>query len=53
MGWIQEAGRGIKERVLNTPGLRVLVLAIRNYILHQSAKPRKKTRPHRKHAHIH
>jgi membrane protein len=37
MGWIQEAGRGIKERVLNTPGLRVLVLAIRNYILHQSA----------------
>lgn len=37
MGWIQEAGRGIKERVLNTPGLRVFVLAIRNYILHQSA----------------
>jgi membrane protein len=37
MGWIQEVGRGIKERVLNTPGLRVLVLAIRNYILHQSA----------------
>ena len=37
MGWIQEAGRDVQERVLNTPGLRVLVLAIRNYILHQSA----------------
>jgi membrane protein len=37
MGRIQEAGRRIKEGVMNTPGLRVLVLAIRNYILHQSA----------------
>ncbi len=37
MGRIHEAGRRIKEAVLNTPGLRVLVLAIRNYILHQSA----------------
>ena len=37
MGRIQEAGRRIKDGVLATPGLRVLVLAIRNYILHQSA----------------
>ncbi len=37
MGRIQETGRLIKDGVLATPGLRVLVLAIRNYILHQSA----------------
>ncbi|WP_439518525.1 YihY/virulence factor BrkB family protein [Hydrogenophaga sp.] len=37
MGRIQDTGRRIKEGVLNTPGLRVMVLAVRNYILHQSA----------------
>jgi membrane protein len=37
MGRLQDAGRGIKHFALHTPGLRVLVLAIRNYILHQSA----------------
>ena len=37
MGRIQETGRLIKDGVLATPGLRVLVLAVRNYILHQSA----------------
>jgi membrane protein len=37
MGRLQAAGRRIKHFALNTPGLRVPVLAIRNYILHQSA----------------
>jgi len=37
MGRIQRAGHRIKDFALTTPGLRVLVLAIRNYILHQSA----------------
>lgn len=37
MGRVRAAGRRIKHLALNTPGLRVLVLAIRNYILHQSA----------------
>lgn len=37
MGRIQDTGRRIKEGVLKTPGLRVMVLAVRNYILHQSA----------------
>lgn len=37
MNRIHQAGRRIRDVVMNTPGLRVLVLAIRNYILHQSA----------------
>ena len=37
MSRIQLAGRHVRHVALNTPGLRVLVLAIRNYILHQSA----------------
>jgi membrane protein len=37
MGRIQQGAQRVKRLVLNTPGLRVLVLAIRNYILHQSA----------------
>ncbi len=37
MNRIQLAARHVRQLVLNTPGLRVLVLAIRNYILHQSA----------------
>ncbi len=37
MNRIQLAARHVRQVVLNTPGLRVLVLAIRNYILHQSA----------------
>jgi membrane protein len=37
MSRIQIAARHVRQVVLNTPGLRVLVLAIRNYILHQSA----------------
>jgi membrane protein len=37
MGRLQTGWRRLKGRVLNTPGLRVLVLAVRNYILHQSA----------------
>jgi membrane protein len=34
---LRRAARRIQGAVLATPGLRVLVLAIRNYILHQSA----------------
>jgi membrane protein len=37
MGRFQAAKRGMKRVVLHTPGLRVVLLAIRNYILHQSA----------------
>jgi membrane protein len=37
MGRFQAAKRGMKRVVLHTPGLRVVVLAVRNYILHQSA----------------
>lgn len=37
MNRIHQAGRRIRDVVMSTPGLRVLVLAIRNYILHQSA----------------
>ncbi|WP_332740376.1 YihY/virulence factor BrkB family protein [Hydrogenophaga sp.] len=37
MGRIQEAGRRVRHVALNTPGLHVLVRAVRNYILHQSA----------------
>lgn len=37
MGRLQEVRHGVKHFALNTPGLRVVVLAIRNYILHQSA----------------
>lgn len=37
MGRVRAAGRRIKHLAFHTPGLRVLVLAIRNYILHQSA----------------
>ena len=37
MGRFRQAREGIKHFALNTPGLRVLVRAVRNYILHQSA----------------
>lgn len=37
MGLFRKAREGIKHFALNTPGLRVLVRAVRNYILHQSA----------------
>jgi membrane protein len=37
MGRLQKARDGVKHFALNTPGLRVLVRGIRNYILHQSA----------------
>ncbi|WP_439587132.1 YihY/virulence factor BrkB family protein [Hydrogenophaga sp.] len=37
MGRLHKARDGVKHFALNTPGLRVLVRGIRNYILHQSA----------------
>lgn len=37
MGRVQQGVQRVQRVVLGTPGLRVLVLAIRNYILHQSA----------------
>lgn len=37
MGRLEQAARGVRHFALNTPGVRVLVLAIRNYIQHQSA----------------
>ncbi|QJW83386.1 hypothetical protein HK414_01810 [Ramlibacter terrae] len=37
MRLFSEASRRIRHAALATPGLRVLLLAIRNYILHQSA----------------
>lgn len=37
MGRVQQGMQRVQRVVLGTPGLRVLVLAIRNYILHQSA----------------
>jgi membrane protein len=37
MGLFQETGRRVKRMALGTPGLGVLLLAIRNYVLHQSA----------------
>ena len=37
MSGLRKAKGRIQRAVLGTPGLRVLVLAVRNYILHQSA----------------
>ena len=37
MNSLTTAWRGVKRSVLTAPGLRILVPAIRNYILHQSA----------------
>jgi len=37
MSRLQDAWRRVSGAVMATPGLRVIVLAIRNYILHQSA----------------
>ncbi|MEJ8851580.1 YihY/virulence factor BrkB family protein [Variovorax rhizosphaerae] len=37
MSRLSDAWRGAQQVVLRAPGLRVVVLAIRNYILHQSA----------------
>jgi membrane protein len=34
---LREAWRGVRHALLSTPGLRVLLLAIRNYVMHQSA----------------
>jgi membrane protein len=37
MSRLREAWRSVRLAVLATPGLRVIVLAIRNYVMHQSA----------------
>ena len=37
MNRIHLTGRRLRDIALNTPGLRILLLAIRNYVLHQSA----------------
>jgi membrane protein len=37
MGALGRAARRVRDAALSTPGLRVLLLAIRNYVLHQSA----------------
>jgi membrane protein len=37
MSRVREAWRSVRLAVLATPGLRVIVLAIRNYVMHQSA----------------
>jgi hypothetical protein len=34
---LREAWRGVRLAALTTPGLRVMLLAIRNYVMHQSA----------------
>lgn len=34
---LREAWRGVGRAALKTPGLRVMLLAIRNYVMHQSA----------------
>ena len=37
MNWLRTAWSRMRELIMATPGLRVIVLAIRNYVLHQSA----------------
>jgi membrane protein len=37
MNRLREAWRGVRLAALTTPGLRVMLLAIRNYVMHQSA----------------
>jgi len=37
MSWLRDAWSRVRELIMATPGLRVIVLAIRNYVLHQSA----------------
>ena len=39
MSRLREAWHHMRDTALATPGLRVILLAIRNYILHQSANP--------------
>lgn len=37
MNWLRDAWRRVRHVTMATPGLRVILLAIRNYVLHQSA----------------
>lgn len=37
MNWLRDAWRRVRQVTMATPGLRVILLAIRNYVLHQSA----------------
>ena len=37
LSWLRDAWHGLGRAALATPGLRVLLLAMRNYVLHQSA----------------